>query len=81
LGWRQVFLADVDSVATRHGYEGYAVVQDETAVGRWENDAQERCPLQHYLVRCLLIAVLEKTDAGLAQFTGKALNGKPGPVE
>ena len=37
--------------------------------------------LNSRLVRGLLIAVLEKADSGLAQFTGKAFDRKPGPEE
>jgi hypothetical protein len=64
----------VDSIEACRGYEGYPIVQDETAVGRRENAAQETCPLQHYFIRCFFVTVLQKADPGLAQFTGKAFD-------
>ena len=76
---REILLAHMDSVVACGEHERDAVVQDETAVRRGKDPAQNRCPLQQELIRCLFIAVLQKANAGRTQFAGKTLNGEAGP--
>lgn len=71
LSRRHVALADVNAVGARGGNEGGAVVEDQAE--RRHGLADDEGIFKENIVGITLIAVLEKSDAGVCQLTGESV--------